>query len=78
MVTPLRVGYLWLSATLLKLQHFDLSLLSFKFGGSIGPVAIFDAVHSESCIPEFLVWLHQKVSFKSTFGDIECKLILFA
>jgi hypothetical protein len=55
---------------LLKLQRFDISLLSFKFGGSVGPMAIFDAVHSESRIPEFLVWLHQKVSHGSTFGNI--------
>jgi len=55
---------------LLKLQRFDISLLSFKFGGSVGPMAIFDAVHSESRIPEFLVWLHQKVSHGSTLGDI--------
>jgi hypothetical protein len=54
---------------LLKLQHFDMSLLSFKIGGFVNPMPIFDAVHSESCIPEFLVWLHQKVSHGSTFAS---------
>lgn len=49
---------------LLKLQHLDISLLPFGIasGGFKYSTSIFDAVYSESRIPEFLVWLHQKVS----------------
>lgn len=47
-----------------KLTCFDMSLLSFKVG-HFGP--IFGAEHSNSRIPEFLVWFHQKVSPESSF-----------
>lgn len=51
---------------LLKLTHFDISYLSFK----VGPFgSIFGNMPSDSRIPEFLVWFHQKVSPKSSFDN---------
>jgi hypothetical protein len=47
---------------LLKLGGFDMSLLPFQVGNSEDLLLILDAVHSSSRIPEFLVWLHRKVS----------------
>ena len=53
---------------LLKLQRFDISLLSSKNACFRSRTPIFDARHTRSHIPEFLVWLHQKVSHWSTFN----------
>jgi len=63
---------------LLKLQHFDISLLPFGIasGGFKYSTSIFDAVYSESRIPEFLVWLHQKVSHGQLLVMFESKVIL--
>lgn len=55
---------------LVELGHFDISLLTFKVGGFKDSASIFDAIHSESRIPEFLVWLHRKVSHGSTFCNL--------
>ena len=59
-------AYHWIKSTptpefLLRLQRFD---ISFKIGD-----IDYRTLHSESQIPECLVWLHQKVSHGSTLGD---------
>jgi hypothetical protein len=46
-----------------RLRHFDLSHVFCPpaFGGDFF-VEIFDAVHADSQIPKFLVWLQRQVS----------------
>jgi hypothetical protein len=50
-----------------NLGDFDVSYVLYTMETRTNLVKAFDAVHSDSRIPEFLVWLHQQVSFESTF-----------